>query len=97
MLLRDTITGLDASWNSRIAFLHLQDAGGIAADNGQLIRSLDAAYGIIRDGHTVDVAPLIGQEIYYHMTSYGVLDFFVPVDRITDEELAEIEASIVDD
>jgi hypothetical protein len=96
MLLRDTITGLDASWNSGIAFLHLQEAGG-AANNGQLIRSLDQAYGIIRDGHTVDVAPLIGQEIYYHMTSYGVLDFFVPVDRITDEELAEIEAFIVDD
>ena len=96
MLLKDTITGLDASWNSGIATLRLQEAGGILCDNGQLIRALDAAFDIIRDGHCVDVSNMIGQEIYYKLDDLGLgmLEYFVPVDEVSEEDLEEIERDL---
>ena len=82
--MRATIKGLRASWGSGLATLVVEDPNGeqgvLHADNGSLIRALDACFGCIAPGHTVDVSKIVGQEIEYELDEMGLcLAGFEPV------------------
>jgi len=84
---RATIKGLRASWGSwgsGIATLVVEDHNGelgvLHADDGPLIRALDACFGCIVPGHGVDVSRVVGQEIEYELDDLGLcLTGFQPV------------------
>ena len=73
---RATIKGLKASWGSGIATLVIEGPNGepgmLHADNGPLIRALDACFGCIAPGHSVDVSKIVGQEIEYELDDMGL-------------------------
>ncbi len=52
------IVGLSGSWGSGLAILDVKHPDGkvaqLYADNGPLIRALDAAFGCITEGHAFD-------------------------------------------
>ena len=72
------ITDFRASFGSGIATL-LVDGRAIYCDNGVTVRALDACFGCIADGHTVDVSQLIGQQIAYQVDDLGMLTSFAPI------------------
>lgn len=89
---RGTIVGLSGSWGSGIAMLMIKDDKGkvnmIACDNATTIRSLDACYGdVITEGHGINLKNVIGKEIFYSMTDYGVVEGFTPVEDMENENI----------
>ena len=73
-----TITGFRRSWANGIATL-LVDGRAIYCDNAPTVRALDACFGCIADGHTIDVSLLIGQQIAYQVDDLGMLTSFAPI------------------
>lgn len=74
------ITGFSSSWGSGIATL-LIDGVPILCENAPTARALDACFGCIADGHTVDVDKFIGQEITYEIDELGMLLSFAPLEE----------------
>ncbi len=93
---RGTIIGFSGSWHSGFAFLEIDDedegAVTIPAESGPLGRALGGAFDAIGEGHTIDVSKIQGQEIYYSVASYGILEGFTPVDEAPLEIIEAYEA-----
>lgn len=78
------ISGISASFGSGIAAISINDYESgpevLYADNGMLMRSLDAAFpGFITEGHTVDPSVVEGEVIEYVSDGIGMLDGFQPI------------------
>ena len=93
---KGVIKGFSGSWGSGLAFLQIQDSetGVISitpCDNGATVRALQSAFGnVIGEGHTVKSdGGFLGQEIYYTLTDYGIMEAFTPVEE-ADIELIEM-------
>ena len=78
--MQGTITGISGSWSSGLATL-LVDGKPVYADNGPLMRALDAAFpGFIGVNHTVDPQVVIGKRIDYSTDEWGMLSDFDTLD-----------------
>lgn len=92
---RGTIRGFQGSYMSGIATLVIEDNEGMVqylnCDNGQTVRSLENAFGnVIGDAH--DVKPEgghLGEEIFYHIDMFGLLEWFIPVKKAPKEFIQE--------
>jgi len=71
------ITGFQGSFGSGIATLSV-DGVPVYCENGPTVQALNACFGCIADGHTVDVSALIGQTIAYTTDDLGMLESFAP-------------------
>lgn len=91
-ILKGTISGFSGSWMSGLGMLII-DGVGIPCENAQTVRALEGAFGdVIAEGHTVNQAAIVGQEIYYSVDFVGVLDGFTPVDQAPEELVEHYEA-----
>jgi hypothetical protein len=86
---RGTIDGFSGSWASGLGFLII-DCQPVPCDNAATVRALDACFGgVIAPGHLVDQESIVGREIRYQITPWGVLETFSQVDdnrRPADEK-----------
>ena len=86
-----TIDGFSGTWGSGLAHLII-DGIPVPCDNGPTVRALDACFGgVIAPGHTVSQESMVGREIWYSVSPWGVLEAFSPVDdsRPADEKEAQ--------
>ncbi|WNM70318.1 hypothetical protein [Myxococcus phage Mx1] len=78
-----TIENLDAS-GGLVVFTIKDDDGKthtLYGDNGQTIRSLDAAYGnVIMPGHQFNADAVKGKRIEYEADDLGLMEYFKPLD-----------------
>jgi len=85
-LRKGILRGFHGSWGSGLGFLVIEDSETksiehVPCENAATVRALDAAFGnCIGDGHTVNDAGFVGQEVYWQTDGF-VLDGFSPVDE----------------
>jgi len=78
---RGTITGFSGSWGSGIGYL-LIDGVPVPCENAATVRALEACFGnAIGEGHAVNEAGFVGEEIVYEVAAWGVLEWFAPADQ----------------
>lgn len=101
---RGTIQYLRGSWMSGLATLVLTGEDGneehVFCENAQTVRSLDGAFGnVIGEGHTInnESGGHVGKDIYYTTDFLGMLEMFIPADRITDEEIEAIRRELCEE
>ena len=86
---RGTIDGFSGSWASGLGYL-LIDGQPVPCDNAATVRALDACFGsVIEPGHTVSQDSIVGREIRYSVSPWGVLEAFSPVDDNSPEDEKE--------
>jgi hypothetical protein len=73
------------SWGSGIASLHIKsDADGksraVLCENGPTVRALDACFGNVITGHSVNVNALKGKRISFETDDLGLMVGFVPIE-----------------
>jgi len=77
------------NWGSGLGYLVI-DGQPVPCDNAATVRALDACFGgAIAPGHWVDQESIVGQEIWYSVSPWGVLEAFCPAEdnrRPADEE-----------
>ncbi len=75
-----TITGINAPPGSGGITIYIDDVPYVG-DNGPTVRSLDAIFGdVITEGHGFDPSKVVGKEVKFYATSYGLLEGLGPVD-----------------
>ena len=86
------IRGFSGSWGSGLAFLQIQDSEtgivqNVPCENGATVRALEGAFGnVIGKAHNVKQdAGFLGQEIFWSLADYGVMEGFMPVDLATSD------------
>jgi hypothetical protein len=73
---RGTIDGFMGSWGSGLAHLII-DGHPVPCDNAATVRALEACFGdVIEPGHTVSQESIVGREIRYSVSHWGVLEAF---------------------
>jgi hypothetical protein len=83
---RGTIDGFSGSWGSGLGFLII-DGHPVPCENAATVRALEACFGgVIAPGHLVDREAIVGQEIWYSVSPWGVLEAFSPVDDNNEDE-----------
>lgn len=79
-----TIQAFYGSWGSGLAQLEVQTENGVEmlmADNGPLVRALDACFGgVIQENHTASVEHLRGEPIAFSVDFMGVMEGFDPIE-----------------
>jgi hypothetical protein len=79
-----TIQALYGSWGSGLAHLEVQTEHGsevLMADNGPLVRALDAAFGgVIQPNHRASVSHIQGQPIAFSVDHMGIMVGFDPIE-----------------
>lgn len=90
---RGTIIEFQGSYMSGLATLVVDvdgQAEGFFCDNGQTERSLIHAFGCAGEGHTIDNEKLYGNEVFFEEDSIGMMESFVPVAELTEDEIEEL-------
>lgn len=73
------IDGFSGSWDSGLGYLVI-DGCPVPCDNAATVRALEACFGgVIAPGYLVDQGSIVGQEIQYQISPWGVLEAFSPV------------------
>ena len=87
---RGTIDGFSGSWSSGLGYLVI-DGQPVPCDNAATVRALDACFGgVITPGNTVSQESIVGREIRYSVSPWGVLETFSQVDdNIPEDEKEE--------
>lgn len=90
---KGTIIGFQGSLFSGIASLIIKDEKAkvkeIPCENTATVRALDACYGgVIGPGRTAHQRPFVGKKIFYQYGDLGLLDRFVPVCDLCDDNPA---------
>lgn len=89
-LRKGTIKGFHSTWSSGLATLEIEDAETgqvekIPCDSGPTGRALDAYFGCVVHGHSINTSKFIGAEIYWHMDDMGlVLGGFIPTSEASE-------------
>jgi hypothetical protein len=74
------IDGFSGSWGSGLAYLII-DGQPVPCDNGATVRALESCFGnVTAPGHLVNQEGIVGREICYSVSPWGVLESFSPVD-----------------
>ena len=74
------IDGFSGSWGSGLAHLII-DGQPVPCDNGATVRALEACFGrVIVPGHAVSQESIVGKEICYSVSPWGVLEAFSSID-----------------
>jgi hypothetical protein len=71
-----TIKGFKGSWDSGIASLTVEQKDGtktIYCDNAPTVRALDALFGNVIDGHSVNLEAILGRKIRYALDESSIL------------------------
>jgi hypothetical protein len=85
------IDGFMGSWGSGLAHLII-DGQPVPCDNAATVRALDACFGgVIAPGHTVSQDSIVGREIRYSVSPWGVLETFSQVDDNSPEDEKEVQ------
>lgn len=81
------IRGMSADFDMGLAGLIVADIDNgdvevVYADNGPLVRQLDACFPgtINRRSHTINADVLVGQEIVYEVGMFNMLESFAPAE-----------------
>ena len=87
---RGTIDGFSGSWGSGLGYLVI-DGCPLPCDNAATVRALEACFGdVIAPGNTVSQESIVGREIRYSVSPWGVLETFSQVDdNIPEDEKEE--------
>jgi|MudIll2142460700_1097286.scaffolds.fasta_scaffold834067_1 hypothetical protein len=87
---RGTIDGFSGSWGSGLGSLII-NGQLVPCDNAATVRALEACFGgVITPGNTVSQDSIVGREIRYSVSPWGVLEGFSPVDdNIPEDEKEE--------
>lgn len=95
MIQKGILKQFGGSFGSGLGSLSIEVDGEIKqfpCDNGTTVRSLQNAFGdVITEGHTADGEGYKNQEVYFLISSWGILDGFVPVDEASEELINEFE------
>ena len=74
------IDGFSGSWGSGLAYLII-DGQPVPCDNAATVRALEACFGdVIAPGHLVNQESIVGKEICYSVSPWGVLEAFSSID-----------------
>ena len=86
---RGTIDGFMGSWGSGLAHLII-DGQPVPCDNAATVMALEACFGgVITPGNTVSQESIVGREIRYSVSPWGVLETFSQVDDNSPEDEKE--------
>jgi hypothetical protein len=86
---RGTIDGFSGSWGSGLGLLII-DGQPVPCDNAATVRALEACFGgFVAPGHTVRQDSIVGREIRYSVSPWGVLETFSQVDDNSPEDEEE--------
>lgn len=74
---RGIIEGFQGSWLSGLGGLVISGKL-VYCENGTTVRALDAAFGEVIRGHSVNVEAIKGKDVVYGVDFVGVLEWFLP-------------------
>jgi len=79
-MIHGVIDGFVGTWGSGLGCLII-DGQPVPCDNAATVRALEACFGgVIAPGHLVDQGSIVGEEIWYSVSPWGVLEAFSRVD-----------------
>lgn len=88
---RGTIDGFVGSWASGLGYLII-NGQPVPCDNAATVRALEACFdGVIAPGHLVSQESIVGRQICYSVSPWGVLEAFSPVETPADEKEGQDE------
>jgi len=88
---RGTIDGFVGSWSSGLGYLMI-NGQPVPCDNAATVRALEACFGgVIAPGYLVSQEGIVGRQICYSVSPWGVLEAFSPVGRPADKKEGQDE------